>query len=66
MEEIYFIKHEHLVLRNQHYMCRFCLLPKPEMKRLTELNHSKISVYYESLTKLKVILLKNCISSFYN
>lgn len=56
MEAFHYIKHEHLVLRNKHEMCRFCLLPKTNMRRISllELQRSKIPRFYEEVTMLKV------------
>lgn len=57
MNEFHFIKHEHLVLRNKHKMCRFCLLPKPEMciVSIKELQRSKLPEIYEAVTQRKVL-----------
>lgn len=65
MDEFHFIKHEHLVLRNKHQMCRLCLLPKTEMLHMStkELERSKIPQLFEAVTQRKVYIHKmhNCV-----
>lgn len=56
MEAFHYIKHEHLVLRNKYDLCRFCLLPKSDMKKTScqQLIKSTIPKYYEEITRLQV------------
>lgn len=56
MDHQYYIRNEHLVLRNTYDLCRFCLCVRLNMRRIKhlELVNSNIPQLYEDATTYKV------------